>query len=323
MNKLIIRGILISGAAGLVLLIMFRSTLPFGGSNSSFSIEEGKDISKIEFSDEGRKLTLEKADGTWLINGKPETRKSGILFIIRILREINIKSPVSPSLFESEITANGIKPVTVKVYGNRKLIKRFLVYKTASNNYGNIMKLKESSKPFIVYLPGYEGDIGSGFTLNELFWKPFTVFNLLPSEISDIKLENLADTSSSFSISNDNQHFTLSSFERKLTGWDTALVTRYISYFAWIPFEKWASGIAGEEKKRIESQQPLFRITVITTDGKKSVLTLWEKLKGEDGATSLDSDRLLGKTETSNEFFVMRYFDIDPLLKRRSYFFPE
>ena len=37
----------------------------------------------------------------------------------------------------------------------------------------------------------------------------------------------------------------------------------------------------------------------------------------------MDSDRLLGKTDESNELFIMRYFDIDPLIKKRSYFFPQ
>jgi hypothetical protein len=36
-----------------------------------------------------------------------------------------------------------------------------------------------------------------------------------------------------------------------------------------------------------------------------------------------DSDRLIGKMEERDELFIMRYFDIDPLLKKRSYFFPQ
>ena len=60
------------------------------------------------------------------------------------------------------------------------------------------MKLRERSKPFIVYVPGNEVEIGSAFTLNELFWRPYTVFNLLPSEIYSVTLENIADTASSF-----------------------------------------------------------------------------------------------------------------------------
>jgi hypothetical protein len=323
MNKLIIQRILILVTIGLIILVIFRGRVPFGRNNNYFAVEPQKEISKIELSEKGRKLSLDKVGENWLINGKLETRKSGILFILRILEEMKIKSPVSAELFESEITAKGIEPVRIRVYEKRKLVSSFLVYKTASNSYGNIMKMTERSKPFIVYVPGYEGNIGSGFTLNELFWKPYTLFNLLPSEIEYINLENLSDTSSSFSISNKNNHFTLTAVNRNLEGWDSTLVTRYLSYFTWIPFERWAFDLNGEEKRIVESQKPLYRITVNTTSGKKTVLTLWEKMSDEGGSKTKDSDRLLGKTEGSDEFFVMRYFDMDPLLKKRSYFFLE
>jgi hypothetical protein len=39
------------------------------------------------------------------------------------------------------------------------------------------------------------------------------------------------------------------------------------------------------------------------------------------GTKEIDSDRLLGKTDEKDELFVIRYFDIDPLIKKRSYFF--
>ena len=137
------------------------------------------------------------------------------MFLLRILKEIKIKSPVSAGLFQSEITSKNISPVKVKVYENRKLLKTFLVYKTQSNAYGNFMKLKESSKPFIVYVPGYDGDIGSAFILNELYWQPYIVFNLLPSEIASVNFENFSDTSSSFTIANKNQHYFLSVFREQ------------------------------------------------------------------------------------------------------------
>jgi len=323
MNKIVIRSVLLSVAIGLLLIVVFKGRSPFGKNNSSFASEPQKEITKIEFSEGGRRLSLEKEGENWLINGKIETRKSGILFIIRVLQEIKIKSPVSAELFESEIRGKGIVPVRVKVYEKRKLLKTFLVYKIRSNTYGNIMKIKEGSKPFIVYVPGYEGDIGSGFTLDELFWQPYTVFNVLPSEIASVNFENLSDTASSFLIVNKNHHSIISGMTRDLTGWDSTLVTRYLSYFIWIPFESWAFEITEEEKKMIESQQPLYRITVNTTGGRKTVLTLWERMTGENGTKTKDSDRLLGKTQTRDELFIIRYFDIDPLLKKRSYFFPE
>lgn len=323
MSKTVIRSVLLTLIIGLLLVILFQNRSPFGKNNSSFASEPQKEITKIEFSEGDRKLYLEKVNENWLINGKGETRKSGILFILKVLTEIKIKSPVSEELFKSEISGKKIIPVRVKVFEKRKLLKSFLLYKTPSNIYGNMMKMKESSKPFIVYVPGFEGDIGSAFTLNELFWQPYTVFNLLPSEIASVNFENLSDTTVSFLITNINRDFTLSDRHRNLSGWDTTLVTRYLSYFTWIPFESWAFDMSTEEKKMIESRKPLYRITVNSDMGSKTVLTLWERMTGKNGSGTKDSDRLYAKTQNRDELFIIRYFDIDPLLKKRSYFFPE
>ena len=68
-------------------------------------------------------------------------------------------------------------------------------------------------------------------------------------------------------------------------------------------------------------QLPLYRITVNTTSGRKKILTLWGKSGTKNGNNVPDSDRLYGKTGDIDELFVMRYFDIDPLIKKRAYFF--
>lgn len=317
MNKILIRIILLAVIIGLVILLMLKVRSPFGRNNSSFAPEPEKEITGIEFSQDGKKLTLSKKGDYWFVNGKSEVRKSGINFILRVLNEIKIKSPVSPELFSTEISGKKISPVKVKVYSAGKVIKSFFVYKTSSNIFGNVMKIRESSKPFIVYVPGYEGDIGSAFILNELFWQPYTVFNYLPSEISSVKFENIADSSASFSIVNRNHHYFISGDALDKTGWDSALLYRYISYFARVPFESWAFDISETEQKTIENQNPLYRISVTGTLNRKTVLTLWGITTGKE----TDSDRLYGKTDERDNLFIIRYFDIDPLIKKREYFF--
>ena len=323
MNKTVIRNILLFIVLMLVLMVvlLLRTRSPFGNRNNSFSSEPKESITKIELLSKGSRLVLEKAGERWLVNGKSEARKSSALFIVRILTELRIKSPVSPEFFKEEITDKGIEPVKVRVFEKNRIIRTFLVYKTSSNIYGNVMKMREGAKPFIVYTPGYEGDIGSVFNLNELFWQPYTIFNLLPSEISSVTVENLDDPAASFSITRKGRYYNLSDLNNLLSGWDSSRVQRYITYFTFIQFESWDFDISAGEKKRIVSENPLFRITVNRVNQGKIVLTLWEKRSAENGMA--DSDRLLGKTDANDEFFVIRYFDIDPLLKKRAYFFPE
>jgi hypothetical protein len=323
MNKITSRNILLSVLLILilVLVILTKGRTAFGKRESSFAIEHQDVITRIEFSEKGKKLVLEKKDEGWIVNGRYEARKSGINFILRVLTQIQIKSPLTQEIFRNEIRKNNIPPLKVRLFDKNRLLRSFLVYRTGTNVYGNVMKRRESSKPFIVYIPGFEGDIGSAFTLNELFWQPYTVFRLLPSEISAIRLENFSDSASSFFITNKRNIYTLSDLNGPLTRWDTAQVKRYLSYFAWIPFESWAIDLPDPEKKKIESGLPVFKITAVTTNGNKITLTLWEKTIGN--SSTKDSDRLWAKTEDKDDLFIMRYFDIDPLLKKKGYFFAQ
>ena len=321
MNKTLLRNIFLIILACILFLIFIKTRAPFGKNNSSFSSEPKDEITRVEFSQDNKKLILEKKGEAWFINDHVEARKSGVLFILRILKEIKIKSPVSPELFKAEISGESVDPIKVRVFEKNNLLKSFFVYKTGSNIYGNVMKIKESSKPFIVYVPGYDGNIGSAFIMNEIFWQPYTVFNLLPSEIASVKLENFTDSSSSFSITNQNHRYFLSGDIHNHTGWDSSLVVRYISYFAFVPFESWALDLGEKEQKSIENQAPIYRISAYTVNGKKKVLTLWGLPVEKNDSKEIDSDRLLGKTDDKDELFIIRYFDIDPLIKKREYFY--
>ena len=321
MNKLILKYFLPALLLLLLFILVLNNRTPFGKGNSDFAADRGKEITRIELTGGDKRLTLEKKGSEWFVNGKNEIRKSTLLFILRALKEIKIKSPVSDDLFSSEITEKGITPVKVKVFEKSKLIKSFLVYQTKSNIYGNIMKIREGSKPFIVSIPGYEDEIGSVFNLNEFYWQPFTVFNLLPSQISSVSVEHFSDISSSFTIVKSNRNFNLTGPDAPLTGWDTSRIIRYLSYFIRVPFESLADEISSEEQEEIESGKPLFVITLIKSDGTKSVLTLWERYLEDDGSEKKDSDRLWAKTSDSDKLLIMRYFDVDPILKKKLYFY--
>ncbi len=306
----------------LLIVYFFKEKSPFGVKNTSFAVDPKNEITAIELTDGKGTLHLEKRGEEWIVNKKFETRKSSILFILKILNKMEIKSPVTPEMFNKEIVDYGITPVKVKISEKGRIIKSFLVFKTLSNAYGNIIKLREGSKPFIVYVPGSDVEIGSAFTLNELFWQPYTIFNLLPSDINMVTLENIADTGASFRIENENHRFRLYGRTKELIGWDTSRIIRYLSYFTHVPFESWAFNLSSGEKEKIKNQEPLYEITLLGTRGSKTVLMLWERSIDENGVRKSDTDRLWAKKDSSDQIFIIRFNDIDPLLKKRSYFFP-
>ena len=311
---------LILTAGVLLLFFLARNRNPFGKNNTSFAADTDTEITKIELISGKNRVVLERSGEKWLVNRNSEARKSAIIFILKTLKEIKIKSPVSAELFMSEVAGKKVEPVRVNVYEKRKLVKSFYVYKTPSNIYGNIMKLRVSSKPFIVYMPGYEDNIGSHFVVNELFWRPFTVCKLLPSQIGSVELQNFTDPSSSFVIENKKGVFLLK--DAALKGQDSSRVKRYISYFVNVQFESWAFDLTGFERRMIEESKPLFVIIIKTTIGGEIKLTIWNRYlyAGDNKLRPRDTDRLWGKTEDGNGIFVIRYFDIDPILKKKAWF---
>ena len=317
MSKIVLRNTIISGVliVILIIVILLRDRSPYGKKQSYFAAVPKKEITAIEMTQGDRKLILSKKEDEWEVGAKVETRKNEILFLLRILTEMEIKSPVSPDLFEKEITGSGIEPVKVRVFEGKRVLNSFIVYKTASNVYGNIMKKKPRTLPFIVYMSGYEGDIGSQFNTNDYYWQPYNIFNLLPSEISSVTLENYSEPSSSFTIKMSEGMFTLVDSVKCSAGWDTARVKRYISYFTWVPFE---DRVTDDIEDMVIEDDPFFRIKVSKTNGGETVMTLWERYDPDTG--DKDSDRLWGKTNERDEILILRYFDIDPILKKVSYF---
>jgi len=303
--------------------LLFRQRFPFGRSNTAFAVESNTEITRIIFFEKEMKLVLSKGnEDEWVIGNQIPARDEAVRFLLKVLKEMRVKSPVSSETFTEEIVSRKIEPVKVHVYEKRRLKKSFFVYRTDSNIYGNIMKMRPSSKPYVMYVPGYETDIGLYFTANWLFWQPFIVFNFMPSEIEEVVLQNYSDSSASFRVlCKDKNISLLTAGGVPAACCDTMKVRRYISYFTYIPFERWATELTAEKKEEIKSSCPLWKIGLKTREGKEVNLTIWQKLETSDGGREvIDNDRVWGKTGDVDDIFVIRYFDVDPVLKKISYF---
>lgn len=311
---------IITIAALIVLIVLVTNRHPFGRRQSSFAVSTSTVISKVEFSQNDETLTLERDDsGRWYVNGKHEARTNGISFIEKILTGMEIKSPVTEETFFTEIISPEVEPVKVRLFDKQKVVKMFFVYKTNSNTYGNIMKTTLRAKPFIVWVPGYDSNIGSAFTLNENYWRPYTIFNLLPSDIQAITLENNADSTSSFKLVNNIATGQQTVFPSMSVSDDSLKINRYLSYYSMVPFESWALDLSQTRVEEITGRAPLFNLTVNRRTGENINITFWPLER--EGV--IDTDRLWARIDDNKNLVVVRYFDIDPIIKRRSYFYIE
>ncbi len=168
-------------------------------------------------------------------------------------------------------------------------------------------------------VPGSGDDIGSVFSMYEQFWLPYVIFNIYPSEIESVDVHYTDNDTDSFTLCN--PFFSRSEPVGRscMSGYDTLKVRRYLSYFTGVPLETWAFELEPEKADSIKSSPPLATVTVHLADGTRS-LRIWERKVETPEGMEVDHDRVWGMTGESELLLVARYYDVDPLLRRKSYF---
>lgn len=294
---------------------------PFGGDNSRVAVPSGRSIDRIVMIRGDQKLILEQ-DGTggWTINGEGEARSSAINFILKTVRLLEIRSPVSEEMFREKVIDSEIVPVEVAVYGSGRKRTSFMVYKFSDDPLGNIVKRSAGSKPFIAAIPGWELNPGSHFITDPRFWMPYNIFALSPASIESLTLTMGEGDTPDFMISSVNNQFGLIVRGVRPATVDTTAMERYLAYYSFVPFEKWVFDLTPAEREQITGQTIYCRITLRERDNRITDLKLWRRYYNSSDGMVEDTDRLWGSTNDGKDIFMVRYYDIDPVIKSPDYF---
>jgi hypothetical protein len=304
----------LAAIAVLTFVVMMRYR---ASSDIDLKIPAGTIITKVILQKEGKRVVLEEKKGTWYLNGSEETRIAAVDFMLTVIEDMEPKSPVSEGVFNSLTDKLTGGAVSVKIFSGRRQIRSFTVYHYSDVNYNSIFRKKKTSTPFLFYLPGFGLDAGSVFIADEDYWRPFTIFKMMPSEIKRVTVDYPSDNLKSFSISNDGGKVSMNDNY----SFDTLFVKRYLSYFVNVPFETFNTTLKPFDEDKVKAMTPYVVITVTTTKDVSHKLMGWKRISVDGKGVEPDTDRLWGRLD-DGKLFVMRYFDIDPLLKKRSYFQP-
>jgi hypothetical protein len=307
-----------------IITVARKRTQPFGRSNTSFAVDNVSDIYSIELVSDKEELKLYTEDGkTWYVNEGRITRHSAIDFILKTISSIEIRSPMSDEMFQNEVIRKNLRPVQIKVFSRKRLLKSYIVYRTPDDSGGNVMMKSPSSKPYIVQIPGYNLNPGSHFVTDPKFWMPYTVFNLGQKEIETVEIIYPSEPDSSIILKSSLESFMILIGGAEAESIDTSSVIRFLSYFSFVPFENWAFDLNALEKERIINENQFVIIRVNTRKGESIILDSWIRLTGEGSDVMIDTDRLWGSLNGGEDIFIMRYFDLDPLIKTPDYFINE
>ncbi len=302
---------LIAIAVFIAAMVLHEKTSP----GYDLKIPEGTEVSKIVLESRNQRVVLVEEKDSWRLNGGENARKTAMDLILAELEGMEPKSPVSGNIVTSLKSKMSGSEVSVKVFSKGRKIRSFTVSHYKDNDYPSLFRKKNGAKAVLFYLPGYDIDPGSVFIADEKFWRPFTIFKIMPSEIKEVTVDYPQEVSKSFCIVKNSGEISI----KEVTSFDTVSVKRYLSYYVNVPFESITTSLSTDEERKIKESTPYVIISVTTTDGAIHMLKGWKRSYNKDGAVEVDTDRLWGQLDNGN-LFVMRYFDVDPLLKKRSYF---
>jgi len=329
-----------------VVVLINHSNTTLNTEETDFSVSDTASITKIFLSDKNNNnVLLEKKDSAgWIVNKKYPALKNSINLLLKTLKNVTVKSPVSKVSQDNVITRLSSIGIKVEIYQSvyridlwgiqlfphEKLTKTFYVGDNTQDLMGTYMLIENAEKPYIVYIPGFNGFLHTRFSPFEKDWRSHIIFNHKVGEIESIDFINHEDIASSFSIKNqgDKQFALFNKKEKAYPNFDTLKVLDYLTRYNDIRYEAILSDIDVEYKDSILASTPYFEILLTDIAKEKIHLRAFRK---EAGADILDlegnpiiwnRDRLYAEITYGNDaiFVLIQYYVFSPLIKSIDYF---
>lgn len=287
-----------------------------------FAIQDTASVTKIFLADKfGNESTVTKlAPGKWIVNGKYPARNDAINMLLMTMKNMEIRSPVAKAGYNSVMKIIAAKGIKVEVYQENKLIKTLYVGHATQDMMGTFMYLENSSVPFVLHIPGFEGYLTTRFITQESEWKMRTVFNYKEDEIKTVISENFEDPQQSFMISkqgNDEFQMVLYPGKNTVPFVEQNKIMDYLSGFTFINYEN-VTRLLQHRIDSIRNSKPFRALTVTDTkDQSRRIrffhLPVTERSKqytsfGVDSIHDYDLDRLAALIDNDTTLLNVQYY---------------
>lgn len=303
-----------------------------------FAVEDTASITKIFLADkEGKSVTLERKSPTnWTVNGKYTARIDAIQTLLMTIRKIDVKEPVSKKGQNNVIKRIAAKAVRCEIYQGEKLVKAYYVGTETQDQTGtfmimiNLETMQPSAKPFVTYIPGFEGYLTTRYFTSEKAWRDRTVYQYNPNDIASVKLETPYNTEYGYELTikgNNDYDVKMLLDNKSIENIDPIAVKQYLSYFQQLSFESFEESIKQNQIDSVLKSKPINILTVTNKSGKKNKVTFyarWPKRQGlydADGKLIVfDLERMDGLVDNTKDFVILQYYVFGKIMPRADYF---
>jgi len=303
----------------------------------NFAVADTAAINKIFLADKnGRTITLERGeDGHWKLNGKFDVRMDALQTLLETIKRVDVKEPVGKRAQDNVIKRIAAKAVKCEIYQNNKLVKAYYVGTETQDNTGTFMimidpvTMKTAEKPFVTYIPGFEGYLTTRYFVEEQGWRDRTVFRFIPSDIKSVKMETPFAPEQGYElIVNANNDYTVNSLStnKPIEGVDMLAVKQYLSYFQILTFESFEVDINQNQIDSVIKCQPINIITVTDNKGNVNKVKFFARAPKKDAIDAtgkllkFDAERMDALMNNGKDFVMVQYYSFGKVMPPINYF---
>ena len=328
MKKIFLLAILIT--VSLTLFFLNKNDTTFSEELSDFAVEDTASIQKVFFADKhGNSVTVSKYSGTWLVDNKFKVRPEAIEYLLKTIKDIEVKHPVSNSLHDKVIKNLASSAVKVEIFTDNLDIahKTYYLGGEAKDLIGSFMLLENSSRAFVVYIPGFNGFLAprytiDGTTVSSDLWRDRTIFSYNTNDIKTICVVNHENTSKSFKMHRQEKYY---SFTKNNT---TKIIPdsqgqEYFNLFKSVKCEGFMNDFS--KKDSIFNSKPFYTVSISDINGKiDSIVTYHKEPKRKDymqengQKLDYDVDRMYAKF--NSDLVLIQFYVFDKILLRTPQF---
>jgi hypothetical protein len=326
-NRLtILLGIILAAVA---VYLIFKNT----GSSTreelrDFSVKDTASITKFFIADRsGHSVTLERqADNTWMVNNKYPARQEGIDLLMDVCYKISVRTRVGKAAYNNIIKTLATTGIKCEIYqdNSNKPSKVYYVGGSTQDVLGTYMMQENSTVPFVMEIPGFNGYLTPRYSAIEKDWRATTVFNYRPEEIKSVAVNYTNGSENSFVIERNQNSFSVYSpvAQQSIQHVDTVKLINYLNNFRKLHFEGWDVHYTKEQQDSLFKATPTTVITVTDMNDKKNFIKVYPKPVTQRSLAQSDSlgnplkydlDRMYAFMNDKNELFTIQQFSFGKL----------
>jgi len=305
-------------------LLLTRRSGTYARSAVEFAVTDTNLIQSVEITGRGGKVMLMKQKHTWRVNGSTPVRRDRMSGMLVLLSRLEVLSPVSRSRSDAVYRKLQDEGKHVIITLDRGKAREYFVFHDTMETNATYMMLKDEDTPFRMGVRGYKRrDLAALYTTDERYWRDNLLLHYLPEQIQYISLQNKRDPARTFHLARK----TAGKFEMS-TGmvpgdWfepEPERLNQYLGYFYGIRFDVYAD--PGRAPLEYEySDEPDFVLEVVNSTGIRNSLNLFPVFTVDPaGNRKMDLNILYARMDDWDGMVILKYLEIDPLLKDPGYF---